>query len=196
MGSICKFAQNDQKNMNQTFDKVQGKNIPNKQQFLEKYSYNLQENGDKFEEDFFQKSFQFELRDQNQQIAEVISENLSIQGFSENNSIEITYTSNTESAKETQSLVFCKHYCIYKQNQQQKLQLRNKKSNFSNSPLKSILKMPLSYQRINMHCNEIQNLKQKKVRFKSSDKMSNSSGKGRPRRQMQIMIKSLKNQYT
>ncbi|CAK60213.1 unnamed protein product (macronuclear) [Paramecium tetraurelia] len=136
---------------------------------------------DRFEEDFFQQSFNFELQNETLQFAEISSENLCLRASSENNSIEICKNSQMESIIECQSQVVAENYSNYRKNEQSQLQKTNKKSNFFISPLKGIQK-----------CLNPMSLYSKKVRFRSSDKMT---GKRKPKKYENTAIRNQKNKY-
>ncbi|CAD8203957.1 unnamed protein product [Paramecium octaurelia] len=140
---------------------------------------------DRFEEDFFQQSFNFELLNENLQIGEINSENFCLPGSSENNFIEIC---KKKIPKQNRYMKAClkshlKNYSNFRKNQQSQFMQMKRKSNFSASPLKGILKMPQSHQNIYFQSSEIKSSEYKKERFKLSDKMT---GKRRPKRITEI----------
>ncbi|CAK87160.1 unnamed protein product (macronuclear) [Paramecium tetraurelia] len=64
MGNTCQFSKIEKENQRIRLIGVECQQFPNKQTQLENFSYNIQENIDQFEEEFFNKSFELDIHNE------------------------------------------------------------------------------------------------------------------------------------
>ncbi|CAD8178601.1 unnamed protein product [Paramecium octaurelia] len=64
MGNTCQFSKMDKENQRIRLIGVECQQFPNKQTQLENFSYNIQQNIDQFEEEFFNKSFELDIHNE------------------------------------------------------------------------------------------------------------------------------------
>ncbi|CAD8107137.1 unnamed protein product [Paramecium sonneborni] len=65
MGNMCQNPNIEKQNQRIRLVGVNSQQFPNKQSRVESYTYNIQNNIDKFEEEFYNKNFQFDIFDEN-----------------------------------------------------------------------------------------------------------------------------------
>ncbi|CAD8086348.1 unnamed protein product [Paramecium primaurelia] len=76
MGNTCQFSKIDKQHQRIRLIGVECQQFPNKQTKLENYSYNIQDNIDNFEEEFYNKDFEFDIHNEKVYEHEQINKNV------------------------------------------------------------------------------------------------------------------------